>query len=403
MQQLPNNCRVGKFSVFPNNWNTPGADPKLTWRIIYWFYDDNLNQKKQVPLKGMNHLETVKEKQAIVKAALKSELEDLKNGYNPITNNYADEPDSDITETTGLLDALNYALKKAELVPNTRIDVNSTLKFIFISIKKLHYERMPISLVMPKNIKRILDGCEEIKTYTDKKGRVKKKVWGPYQFNRNKTYLSLLFTVLTSNFIIQFNPVKVIEKKIQLKRIRETTTKNQRDTIKEYTKKYFYTFYRFLEIFFSSGSRITEMLAVKKEDVRLDLQKFKVTVKKGKKLEEEWRTITNVALPFWTEIYNEAEPGQYLLWHGLKPGSGNKPIREEQITRRWRRHAKKKFGITADIYSFKHTYLDEVAAAEGIEKAREVAGHSTKVVTMLYAQGEKEREHERKKRRTSAL
>lgn len=399
MRTLPNNCRAGKFSVYPNNWKTAAADPTLSWRIIYWFYDDNLKQRKQVPIKGMNHLESLKEKQEVTKAAIKNELQELENGYNPITKSYFNNPESEIDEHTPLLEALEFALTNAVLVHNTRIDVTNTLKYITMSIKDLHYERMPIGQIEPRDIKRILDGCAKIKTYIDKKGKVKKKVWGPYQFNRYKSYLSLLFRVLTRNFIISFNPVKVIEKVPQLKKIRETTTREQRDIIKKYTKTHLYTFYRFLQIFFQSASRITEVLAVKKEDVRLEDQRFKITVRKGQKLEEEWRTITDLALPFWIEVYKEAAPSQYLFWKKLKPGFGEKPIRAEQIDRRWRRHAKKKFGITADFYSLKHTFLEELAKKEGIEKAQKAAGHSTPVVTMIYAHGEDERIHERNKKR----
>jgi integrase len=402
MQRLPNNCRVGKFSVFPSNWKTAAADPKLTWRIVYWFYDDNLNQKKQVPIKGMNHLETVKEKQEIVKIAMEAELEDLQNGYNPITGQFADdfESDCEIDEHTGLLDALDFALKNAVLETNTRVDVTNTLKFLIISIKDLRYDRQPVGQIMPKHIKRILDGCKKIKTYTTKKGEVKKKAWGPYQFNRNRTYLSLLFKVLTKNFIIQFNPVREIEKEPVLKKIRETTTIDQRKQLKAFTHQELYTFYRFIEIYFHSARRVTELLAIKKEDVQLDNQRFKVVMKKGKKFEEIWVTIKTIALPFWVEIYNEAEAGEYLFGEGLKPQLREKPIRGEQISRRWRRHIKKKLGVTADFASLKHSNLDEISAIlgqsgtrVGIQEAQKAAGHSTPVITMRYLPGQEERNH----------
>ena len=124
---------------------------------------------------------------------------------------------------------------------------------------------------------------------------------------------------------------------------------------------------------------------------------IKITVKKGQKLSEEWRTIKTIALPFWVELHAMAEPGQYIFHKGLNPGTCDKPIRAEQITRRWRRHVKEKLGITADIYSLKHSNLDEIAANFGVSRAQEAAGHSTPVITMTYLHGEKERAHERLK------
>ncbi|RXK82891.1 hypothetical protein [Filimonas effusa] len=88
MQQLPNNCRAGKMSVFPKNWNTVKANINLKWYIKYRFYDDNLNKSRQVVLKGMNMLTRLAEKQAAVRIQLKDEQDMLDRGYNPITGSY---------------------------------------------------------------------------------------------------------------------------------------------------------------------------------------------------------------------------------------------------------------------------------------------------------------------------
>lgn len=399
MHVLTNNCRVGKFSVFPANWKAAAADMKLIWRINYWFYDDNLKQKKQVKIMGMNNLESLKQRQDYIKVALKSELEDLQNGYNPISGVYPDASGSEINKDTGLLDALNYALNKIDVVHNTWLDIDGALRFMTLAIKDLHYQMLAVQEVKRKHIKDILERCSKIKTYTDKKGKVREKKWGSYQYNRYKSYLSILFTEIVDSEIIDSNPVWKIKKKPHLKKIRETTTEEERIKIREYTKLNFYPFYRFLQIFFQSGSRETEMLNVKKTDVRLSEQKFKITVKKGKKFTEEWRTITDLALPFWIEVYNLATSNQYLFSKGLVPGDKN--IRAEQLTRRWRRHIKNKLDVNADLYSLKYTFLDAIAELgeeSGVKEAQKAAGHSTPVITMIYLHGEEERQHQRKKK-----
>ena len=70
MIQLPNNCRLSKISVYPSNWKTTKASLKVTWRIVYRFYDDNLGLQKQIRKQGMNELEDLKERQDATKAIL---------------------------------------------------------------------------------------------------------------------------------------------------------------------------------------------------------------------------------------------------------------------------------------------------------------------------------------------
>jgi integrase len=410
MQYLSNNCRIGKFSVYPSNWESPNAKFKCIWRITYWFYDDNLQQKKQIPIKGMNRAETLKDKQESVRDLIKLELENLKAGYNPIAKTIVQK--KEIDENTGLLEALNYALKNVELEHRTRVDVTNSFKYITHAIKELRHEHLPVNQVKPKHIKLILDACGEIKTYTDSKGNIKPRAWGAYQFNRYRTYLSLLISFLIDKFIVDSNPVRDVKKQEQLIKIRETVTKEQRFKLREeINTEELYTFFRFINIYFNSNRRITELLAVKKEHVRLEDQKFKVTMKKGKKFKELWATIENPALHFWEEIYNEAENGQYLFGLNLKPQFRVKPASGEIVGKRWNRHVKKKLGITADLASLRHTHADELAemfgkmggVKEGIKKAQDALGHSTPVITMRYLVNQEERNHEEAKQVISRL
>jgi integrase len=403
MLPLPNNCRAGNFSVFPNNWKSSTANPRLKWRITFWFYDDNLKEKKQVRTKAMNKFSKLSDKQDCTKWWLEEYEKRMKEGFNFFNKEFVEE--KEISESTGLLSALNYAFEHVELNERTRIDVKNSFKYIAIAIRKLRFENLAISKVKPKHIKFILDGCGEIKTYTDGKGQVKPRAWGSYQFNRYRTYLSLLIGYLIDQFVIDSNPVRDVKKQQQLIKIRDTVTKEQREKLRELVNvPELYTFFRFMNIYYHSSRRITELLAVKKEHVRLEEHKFKVTMKKGKKYTELWATIEKAALPFWEEVYNEAEPGQYLFGLHVKPEYRDKPPTIETVSRRWNRHVKKKMGITADLASLRHTHLDEISEMFGVKKAQEAAGHSTPVVTMKhYLVGQKERDHEEAKRRESKL
>ncbi|MDR0794333.1 MAG: hypothetical protein LBE82_13575 [Chitinophagaceae bacterium] len=99
MQQLSGNCRIGKISVYPQNWDLKKLGDtviKSTWYIKYRFFDDNLHQSKQVLVKGgINEFHTLAEKQYAVQNLLDYEREQLNNGYNPITKKITQPQQSD--------------------------------------------------------------------------------------------------------------------------------------------------------------------------------------------------------------------------------------------------------------------------------------------------------------------
>jgi hypothetical protein len=132
----------------------------------------------------------------------------------------------------------------------------------------------------------------------------------------------------------------------------------------------------------------------------VDLQghRFKVLVKKGRDIREQWRTIKDLAMKDWSESVAAAADDEFIFSEGLV--AGKLIIRPSQVTKRWRVHVKKKLGIKADLYSLKHSNLDETAAAlqkhsEAMDQVRRAAGHSEKgkLITMVYTQGEENREH----------
>jgi integrase len=395
MIQLQNNCRAGKMSVHPSNWKTSKASLKIPWRISYWFFDDNINKKLKVVIKGMNHLQTINERRAAVELLISDENDLIqRQAYNRITKVYGEINDSEISSLTPFKESLYYAFEHITVAPNTKIDVKGALFYFSLALEKRGYTRLPIKDITTKHIKLALHTCGEIKKDYDipigKTGKFKKGKWTANTFNNYRKYLSSLFSELLELQVVTHNPVTFVKKLKGVKKIRETLSTDERRIVDKAVHDYDYHFWRFMHIFFHSGSRETEMVAVKKCDVDIDRQRFKVLVKKGKHYQEEWRVLKTIVVDLWKEVLNQSNKEEHLFSIGLKPGSHK--IRAEQITRRWRRHVKKKLNITADFYSLKHSNLDDIAALHGIEAAQVAAGHSTPVITMNYATHENERQ-----------
>jgi integrase len=183
----------------------------------------------------------------------------------------------------------------------------------------------------------------------------------------------------------------------QVKRIRETLTAEERKTVAEHLEKNHPEFWRFVNVFFHSGARESELMRLKGKDVNLQDQTFKVTVLKGSSPEEVRKVIKTIALPFWIVALNECKPDEYVFSKGLKPG--NTAISSNQITRRWLRHVKKALGIKADFYSLKHANTSEVVDLLSDEDAAKLNSHKgTGMVVKIYDTKRKDRQTERLKK-----
>lgn len=190
---------------------------------------------------------------------------------------------------------------------------------------------------------------------------------------------------------VEFNPVEEIPKKSVITKLREVLTTKQRKEVDVFLKKNYYTFWRFLHVFYHSGSREIELTKLTKDKVKIDEQYFIVTVLKRGQPCEVKKPIKNSILNLWQEVYSDAKEGQFLFSKGLRPS--DKRINANQITRRWREHVKGKLGITADFYKLKHLNLDEVSDILSLEQASKLAGHlSTATTAEFYTVGKSERD-----------
>jgi integrase len=389
MLTLPNNCRAGKISVFPKNWKAAKADIAVTWYVHYRFYDDNLQKNKKVVIKGMNRFTALSERRESVQTAIECEKEALLKGFNPILKKIITPAEEtfdldEVLPSTPFTTALTKTAKTITVADGTRDDIRYVLEKVCAAAKALGLNG-PVENVKRKHIKACLDYCA---THNPK--------WSANLHNSYLKYLSILFAALVENDACESNIIKDISRQKSVKKIRGTLTLEERKKVNDHLLNNYPVFYRFTQIFFHSGAREVELLALRGGDVDLVRQRYKVVIRKGKDYREEWKPIKDIALEFWRQQMAFCGPADYVFSEDLEPGE--KAIRHEQIPRRWLRLVKNKLGITADFYSLKHTNLDETAAQLNIEEAAKMASHTSTVITMDYATGERDRQHARLKK-----
>jgi integrase len=378
MITLPNGCTCSKLSVYPKNWQAKNAKLNIDWYIIYRFYEPRYPKPRQVMVKRMNQFKVLSERQEATKKALADELDKLVKGeFNPFnrasnsTAGYAD-----LLRESPIIQALKLANKKVTVSAPTQRDLKHLLIYLEKAVQTLGLQAYPISQVTRKIVKMLL---EEISTTPDR-------------YNKHRSYLMILFSELCEAEAIDVNPVRDIKKKKVLKRLREVLSNEERITVNQYLLDNYPSFHRFLHIFFHSGARISELVRVTEADMDLKNQRYKVIIKKGRNYTEVWKTIKDVAMPYWASVMKECVKGDYVFSVGLQPGPMQ--IQPYQITKRWYRLVKKKIGITADFYSLKHLHTTEVVDMLSEKEAAKHNEHtSTAMVMGVYDVNRDKRQH----------
>jgi site-specific recombinase XerC len=399
MIALPNNCYCSELKVHPKTWKTTKASLKEEWYIYYRFYDPVFKHEKKyakgklVRLKKMNAFKELLDRQQQTQKIMEAELARLQQeGYNPITGLYTAEiMAAPVKASTPFIDALRVVEKRISGSKSTKRDLRSILGFISKAALQLGLAQAPVSSVSRKHIKMLLAQIE-----------ANQERESAHRYNKNRTYLMMLYKELIELEAVETNPVREISKKQRLVPIRTVLAGEERKKIDKHLKANHYRFWLFTHIFFHSGARLTEMMQVRGKDVNLQEQTFMVTVKKGKLFKQVLKPIKNASLPYWVEAMKGAKPGDFIFSAGLLPGAS--AINTDQITKRWKVHVKEKLGIQADFYSLKHLHLDEIAAQLGLEDAAAMASHTSTDITLKhYAVNEKHRQNTRLKNLANAF
>ncbi len=378
MINLPNGCKCSTLNVFPKNWKSKQAKTHFDWYITYRFYDPQFPNPKLVKVKGMNQFKQLTDRQATVERILNEEVDKLvRLQFNPFIKHTTVETGNDQHPIT-LVKALDLAYEAINVTPITKACVKQTLSDVKKALIKVGLSTSPITQITRKSIRLILDAAS---TTVDR-------------FNKHRSYLMILFSQLCELEVIDNNPVRDVKKKKIVKKIRLVLTTEEREKVNDHLKLNYPEFHRFLHIFFHSGARITELLKVRKADVDLLNQRFKITILKGRQYSEVWKTVKDISFDLWTQAYNQAHPSDYLFSLGLKPGQ--QQIKPYQIGKRWYRLVKKKLNICADFYSLKHLHTTEVVELLGDMDAARHNGHrSTAMVVGIYDVKREERKHDK--------
>lgn len=387
---LPNGCRCSELKVFPQNWKSVSASLQKDWYIHYRFYDDQEREKypngKQVSIRGMNRMTRIVDRQAATKVLLNHELDLLQfQGYNPITNNfYVPEYKGDLETHTPFIAALRLAATRIKGVTGTMTDIRSVIKGTEKAAKTLGYNNIPIAEIKRKHIKLILEECQRTNPR-----------FSAHRYNKYRAYLTRMFKELVELEAAQVNPVRDISKMKETKKIRIVLTMEERKKVDEHLQKVNRPFWLFVQIFFHSGARITELLRLQGKDVNLQTQQYKSLIKKGHSREVN-KTIKDIALPFWQEAMANCGPNDYVFSEGLKPLG--RPIRSDRMWHKWKTWVQVPLEIKATLYSLKHSNTSEVVGLLSDQDAAKLNSHtSTAMVRSIYDVGRTDREHNRLK------
>lgn len=395
-------CSFSDIWVSPSNWKTISKSKAMhvNWYVQCDFHDP-LQKKPFQYRKKLNSLKTYEERKAAVELylieipKLFSEL-----GYNPFTKSYMieqtgnKEPEkpifTELLPETPFLIAIDLALSKKKLSDRYLKDLKYTLEDFKSGILKLRLEEKPIGEIKRKDIKNVIEFLEV------------KKAFSAHKYNKYLDSLSTIFIELLEWEAVDANIIHGIKKRKKVKNIREVLTKEQRKKVVEHLKENHLEFHDFVQIFFHSGVRITELLTVKVSDVDLKNQYFKVLVKKDQNYIWKNGIIKNIALPFWSRLIFGAKKEDYIFSWGLVPGSLK--LDYNAIRLRWTRNVQKPLNIKVGIYQLKHSNLDEVTELLSMSDAARLANHNnTKMLASVYAIGEEERKAQRLKKVANEL
>jgi integrase len=390
MIMLPDGRKASIPTILPKDYASPSsvdAIMKVEWMVYYRVYPhpnepvllDKNGKKKGIPAKrilgDINTFKKYRDRVQAAEALRKFTEEGLRN---PAMMDELFELEGDITPRTPLEKALNISHEKH--MTKYRQEVQDGIKYVmerFIkACKRMGIANMEVGHVKRKHVILVLKNEEE-----DSKRAGSGKVWSNNVFNNQVRYLRMLFKPIAKMEAVDSNPLNDIEKLPVVRKIPILLEPQERVDVATQLKKNFPDFDRFIQIFFHSGGRTTEMMALKVKDVNLKKQEYKCIVYKngtGDHL-EVLRPIKDIAVELWRQQIKGANPEWYVFGKGLKPNP--EPINRKQISRRWRKHVKNKLGIQADFYKLKHLNTTEIADQLSAEDAMKQMGHKTVKMT----------------------
>lgn len=400
--ELRQGCSRTQIFFSPSNYRTlrSNSDLEKDWFVECRFhspeyldrYPNGFQFRKRV-----NGYSTLSERKAAM-TAYKEEMERMLDvmHYNPISKRYMTSDGTALGPYMDAATALDMARQKISGSAHHMKQIRCAITRVVEVFEKLGYGFLNISEIRLHHVKNALE-------YLD---------LPPYSFNKFRQYLSDVWVQLIQYGAADHNPCRdIIKKKITNQTPREIISEQELAVIDPYLEVNFPNFYRYRMIFGMSGGRSAELFRVQRKHVRLDAQEYTVQIQKGRSYEWETKVIILDALPYWKSLLddgNHKDPDEFIFSVGLIPGPTQ--INSAQITRRWRRHVKnstkikdesgKIIKVTADFYTLKHKFIDELDALNDMQTdrlnnpAKLIASHKSGKMTEVYATGREARKRE---------
>ncbi|WP_027381886.1 hypothetical protein [Epilithonimonas caeni] len=344
-------------------------------------------------LNGFTTLAELKEAAVVYRSEMERLLDDYH--YNPITQKYMVDESSELNPDTDF----KSALQKARLhlsgsdkhLNEVRIAINRFEK----GIDEMNYSYINISTVKIWHIVNTLDHLK----------------LGPSYFNKFRQYLKDIFKILVQRGCIENNPVREIDKRKVIPKIREIISDEKLPYIDKFLKERHYSFFRYKEIFYRSGSRSSELFRIQKKHVNIEKHEYVIQIQKGSYYKWVTKAINIGSLKYWKELCELCtSEDDYIFSEGLVPG--NYSISPSRITHRWSKYVKNTdnikdengnvIPITEDFYSWKYLYLDKLDQIQNSSNvipidfniAQTAASHTTDKTTSIYTVGRSKRQLE---------
>lgn len=385
---LPGNRRMGKVSILPKNWETGGKSLlKKQWVIRYRYYDDNKGISKQIWISDFNRVTDIEQRRQQLRDALSSEIDSLKNkGWDPINKACIAALTEKIDEVgphMSFESALKFADTKIRVSEDTRKKETAPILKQLLEQSAIHGIALePIKNITRKHLRQLVEKCATTKiTKSNPESSYSKD-----KYNRCRKVLGYYYKQLLDYEVVESNLPQSLNKEDQPTRrlAPEISSENQKK-VSDYLRDKHRAFWLYLQTFYNSAPRSTEMMRLRIADVDLKNQRVKYLVEKGRVGEEKYRVIPDVAIKYWKEIIGDAPPHWYVFGRGLKPAAT--PIKSYQIHKRWRRlvTSREEFkDVTLTFYKLKHLRLTDIADTEGIEQASKQAAENVKTVGKHY-------------------
>ena len=202
------------------------------------------------------------------------------------------------------------------------------------------------------------------------------------RYNKIRAYLNICYNYFTQLEIFEFNYISAIEKLHHTPAKKEIFREPEKKKLAELENLH-YPLWRFLNCLYFSGARIIELRNLLTEKVKLNENYFEVFVKKGKQYQWVKKPINHQVKHLWEELMEKSEGKKYVFGNTLAPDDN--PCTHDSFYLKYKRNVNKKLEIKRSPYALKHTFLNDITKAYGIEEARKLAGHSSEKTTMVYA------------------